>query len=160
MCTPHALPNERLDVQNGQVIPDRVLALENLFDLAEESVLCEWFQQERLPRGPQPLPDRTRVLGVARKKQDAGLGMRAADEAALFEPVHAGHHDISNQQIDRAGMFVCKRERLVAVFCHDEVVTGPSSMRRMRERIDGSSSTSRIVGADCGSLLIACLFYP
>jgi len=110
-------------VQTGTSVGN--LALENLLDFSKERVLPEWFKQERLPRGPQSLADRVRVLSVIGEAQDAPLGMSAADLATQFEPVHAGHHDISDQQIDRAGMVVCKRQRLVAAFGHDQVVTGP-----------------------------------
>ena len=46
-------------------------------------------------------------------------------ESSAYNPRGTGRSSRDDQQIDRAGMVVCKRQRLVAAFGHDEVVTGP-----------------------------------
>jgi hypothetical protein len=51
--------------------------------------------------------------------------MDTGDELAELEPIHARHDDVSQQQIDHAGMLSGHGQRLVAVAGDKELIPGP-----------------------------------
>lgn len=127
---------------------------ENLCDLPEERVRSERFQQERVPGVIQSGADRASPFGVAREKKDAALWVDAGDVATESEAIHARHRDVGEEQVDRTGTLASQCHRVVPICCDDQLVAAPSSIRWFRDRIIGSSSTSKVAGLAAGSLIV------
>ena len=72
-------------------------------------------------------------------------GRCARSSAASSRPGLPRHHDIRQEQVDRAAVARCERERLGAVERLEHGVSLCGQMRRAASRTPSSSSTSRIV---------------
>ena len=132
------------------------LRVEDLADLADQRVERERLLQEgvRPPSSTRGSP--MRLVGVARHVDDLHVGPRRQQPLGERRTAHLRHHDVGDQQIDRAVVrLAATLERLDAVARPSARGSRvPSATRAIRSRTPSSSSTSSSVslprGVDAG----------
>ena len=114
---------QRFDLKDKLVAEMRTFAL--LLSELVHDLCMEQLEVERLGNitvSPRVIPFDTavvRIFGRQKDDRDMAIFERPLDLGAQLDPVHPGHHDVGNDQIDR--FFGQKLQCLFASGCHFDV---------------------------------------